>query len=205
LIAVLDALLGSVLVVDSLEHAVAYYRTASEDGSLPPAASLVTLDGVVIDGHGTMVGGAQKGQGASMLAVRRELRELTQQVAELEERFQTQEEQLVVGRKELTHLQESLAELQKAGHQGEMQLLSLDKDLLKAREEMHRTSHRLESIDRERDELSTRRDEMVRESEELRLSLRTARDLLEQLEEQLERRVAARSGCLMPSTSSGKS
>jgi chromosome segregation ATPase len=32
--AVLDALLGSVLVVDTLEHAVAYYRTASEDGSL---------------------------------------------------------------------------------------------------------------------------------------------------------------------------
>ncbi|MBL9042443.1 MAG: chromosome segregation protein SMC [Myxococcales bacterium] len=192
--AVLDALLGSVLVVDTLEHAVAYYRTASEDGSLPPAASLVTLDGVVIDGHGTVVGGAQKGQGASVLAVRRELRELTQQVAELDERFKTQEEQLVVGRKELTHLQESLAELQKAGHQGEMQLLSLDKDLLKAREEMHRVSHRLESIDRERNELSTRRDEMVRESEELRLSLRTARDLLEQLEEQLERQSRSQVG-----------
>ena len=162
--AVLDALLGSVLVVDTLEHAVAYYRTASEDGSLPPAASLVTLDGVVIDGHGTVVGGAQKGQGASILAVRRELRELTQQVAELEERFQTQEEQLVVGRKELTHLQEKLGELQKAGHQGEMQLLSLDKDLLKAREEMHRISHRLEVMDRVRDELATRREEMVLES-----------------------------------------
>jgi chromosome segregation protein len=162
--------------------------------ALPPAASLVTLDGVVIDGHGTVVGGAQKGQGASVLAVRRELRELTQQVAELDERFKTQEEQLVVGRKELTHLQESLAELQKAGHQGEMQLLSLDKDLLKAREEMHRVSHRLESIDRERNELSTRRDEMVRESEELRLSLRTARDLLEQLEEQLERQSRSQVG-----------
>lgn len=184
--AVLDALLGSVLVVDTVEHAIEYYRVASEDGSLPPAASLVTLDGVVIDGHGTMVGGAQKGQGASVLAVRRELRELTQQVSVDEERFKSQEEQLVVGKKELQHLQEQLAELQKAGHQGEMQLLSLDKDLLKAREELHRVSHRLEVMDRERDELSTRRDDMVRESEELRLLLRSARDRLQVLEDQLE-------------------
>lgn len=184
--AVLDALLGSVLVVDTVEHAVAYYRVASEDGSLPPAASLVTLDGVVIDGHGTVVGGAQKGQGASVLAVRRELRELSQQVAVDEERFTTQEEQLVIGKKELLHLQEQLAELQKAGHQGEMQLLSLDKDLLKAREELHRVSHRLDVMDRERDELSTRRDDMVRESEELRLLLRGARDRLQVLEDQLE-------------------
>lgn len=184
--AVLDALLGSVLVVDTVEHAVAYYRVASEDGSLPPAASLVTLDGVVIDGHGTVVGGAQKGQGASVLAVRRELRELSQQVAVDEERFTTQEEQLVIGKKELLHLQEQLAELQKAGHQGEMQLLSLDKDLLKAREELHRVSHRLEVMDRERDELSTRRDDMVRESEELRLLLRGTRDRLQVLEDQLE-------------------
>ena len=184
--AVLDALLGSVLVVDTVEHAVAYYRVASEDGSLPPAASLVTLDGVVIDGHGTVVGGAQKGQGASVLAVRRELRELSQQVAVDEERFKTQEEQLVIGKKELLHLQEQLAELQKAGHQGEMQLLSLDKDLLKAREELHRVSHRLEVMDRERDELSTRRDDMVRESEELRLLLRGTRDRLQVLEDQLE-------------------
>ena len=184
--AVLDALLGSVLVVDTVEHAVAYYRVASEDGSLPPAASLVTLDGVVIDGHGTVVGGAQKGQGASVLAVRRELRELSQQVAVDEERFTTQEEQLVIGKKELLHLQEQLAELQKAGHQGEMQLLSLDKDLLKAREELHRVSHRLDVMDRERDELSTRRDDMVRESEELRLLLRGTRDRLQVLEDQLE-------------------
>ena len=183
---VLDALLGSVLVVDSVEHAVAYYRTASEDGSLPPAACLVTLDGVLIDGHGTMVGGAQKGQGASVLAVRRELRELGAEVADMDERFRTQEEQLVVSKKELSHLQEKLAELQKAGHQGEMQLLSLDKDLLKGREEHSRVCHRLEVMGREHDELSSRRDEMVREAEEIRLTLRSARELLETLELQLE-------------------
>ena len=67
---VLDALLGQVLVVDSLASAVKYYAQASEDGSLSPGALLVTLDGVVIDGHGLMSGGAAKGQGASVLSSR---------------------------------------------------------------------------------------------------------------------------------------
>ena len=55
--------------------------------SLAPSALLVTLDGVVLDGHGTMSGGAAKGQGASVLAYKREQRELTTLLQELEERF----------------------------------------------------------------------------------------------------------------------
>lgn len=183
---VLDALLGSVLVVDSLDHAVAYYQAASEDGSLPPAACLVTLDGVLLDGHGVLQGGAQKGQGASVLAVRRELRELGAQVEDMQKRLSDEEEQLSCAKQELSLLQESLAELQQAGHKGDLQLLSLDKDLLKAREEHHRVCHRLETVGTERDELSARRDELAREAEEVRLSLRSAREQLEVLEEQLE-------------------
>jgi len=183
---VLDALLGQVLVLDTLEHALAYYQAASEDGSLSPSALLVTLDGVVLDGHGTMSGGAAKGQGASVLAYKRELRELTTVVQEFEERFKQQDEQLAVSRKEQQHLGQQLEELSRAGHKGEMQMLSLDKDLLKAREELHRTGHRLEVLGREREELLQRREELERETEESRLLLRSARDLLEQLEEQLE-------------------
>jgi len=183
---VLDALLGSVLVVDTLENALAYYQQASEDGTLPPGATLVTLDGVVLDGHGALTGGAQKGQGASVLAYKRELREVTAQLDELETRFRTEEEQLVVSRKEQEHLQAKLSELSKAGHQGELQILSLDKDLLKAREELHRTTHRLEVLGSERELLDSQRQTLLYESEEARLGLRTARDMLAALEEQLD-------------------
>ena len=183
---VLDALLGPVLVLDTLEHALAYYRTASEDGSLPPSSILATLDGVVLDGHGTMSGGASKGQGASVLAYKREIRELTAQVQEVEQRFKEQDEQLAVSRKEQQLLGQTMEELSRAGHKGEMQMLSLDKDLIKAREELHRITHRLEVLGREREELVQRREELERETEESRLILRTARDMLETLEEQLE-------------------
>lgn len=183
---VLDALLGQVLVIESMPSALAYYKQASEDGSLPPSTVLVTLDGVLLDGHGTLSGGAQKGQGASVLSHRRELRELTAQLTEQEARFKEQEELLVVSKKEQQHLSQKLDELRQAGHQGEMQILSLDKDLLKAREEMHRTGHRLEVLDREREELTQRRNDLEREAEESRLSLRGVRDLLAELEEKLE-------------------
>jgi chromosome segregation protein len=183
---VLDALLGQVLVVDSLASAVKYYAQASEDGSLAPGALLVTLDGVVIDGHGLMSGGAAKGQGASVLSSQREMRELQAQVEGMEKQFREQDEQLAVSRKEQQHLTQQLDELSKAGHQGEMQMLSLDKDLLKAREELHRTTHRLETLGRDREELTVRRDDLERETEESRLHMRSARDMLEHLDGQLE-------------------
>ena len=183
---VLDAVLGQVLVLDSLEHALAYYKRASDDGSLSPNAILCTLDGVVIDGHGALTGGAKSGQGASVLAHQRELRELSAQLRELEERFRTQEEQLVVSKKEQQHIAAQLEEMTRAGHQGEMQILSLDKDLVKAREELHRTAHRLEVLERERLLLDEQRQGLERETEESRLGARGARDRLGQLEDELD-------------------
>jgi chromosome segregation protein len=184
--AVIDAVLGQVLILDTLEHALAYYKRASDDGSLSPNALLCTLDGLVVDGHGAVTGGAQSSQGASVLAYQRELRELSAQLRELEERFRTQEEQLVVGKKEQQHITQQLDELTRAGHKGEMQILSLDKDLIKAREELHRTVHRLEVLERERAMLEEQRQTLDREAELSRLSVRGARDRLGELEDQLD-------------------
>ncbi|MBL9002695.1 MAG: chromosome segregation protein SMC [Myxococcales bacterium] len=183
---VLDAALGRVLVLDTLDHALAYYQQASDDGSLSPGALLCTLDGSVVDGHGAVTGGAQRGQGASVLAHQRELRELQVQIKELDERFRSEEEQLVVSKKEREHLLGKMEELTKAGHQGEMQILSLDKDLIKAREELHRTAHRLDVLGSERMLLSEQRATLDRDAEESRLATRAARDRLAQLEDQLD-------------------
>ena len=163
---VLDAALGHVLVLDTLDHALAYYQLASDEGSLSPGALLCTLDGAVVDGHGAVTGGAQRGQGASVLAHQRELRELSGQIKDLEERFRSEEEQLVVSKKEREHLTQKLDELTKAGHQGEMQILSLDKDLVKAREELHRTAHRLDVLGSERTMLAEQRATLDRDAEE---------------------------------------
>lgn len=183
---VLDAVLGQVLVLDTLDHALEYFHRASEDGSLSPNALLCTLDGLVLDGHGALTGGAQRGQGASVLAHQRELRELAAQLKDLEERFRSQEELLVVSKKEQQHIAQQLEDLTKAGHQGEMQILSLDKDLVKAREELHRTAHRLEVLERERQTLDEQRQLLERESEESMLMVRSARDRLGELEDQLD-------------------
>jgi len=185
---VLDALLGQVLILDSIDHALSYYRRGSEDGSLSPSAVLVTLDGVVIDGHGAVTGGAlgKASQGASVLSHKRELRELQAELTGLEERFRTQEEQLVVSKKEQQHLSQQLDEMTRVGHRGEMQILSLDKDLVKAREELHRTAHRLEVLERERQTLDEQRQALERETEESRLGARGARDRLGLLEDQLD-------------------
>ena len=56
-------------------HRFPAHRAASEDGLLAPSAVLVTFDGVVLDGHGTLSGGAAKGRLCPVLAYKRELRE----------------------------------------------------------------------------------------------------------------------------------
>ncbi len=176
--AVLDALLGNVLVVETVAQALGYYRVASEDGSLSPGGLLVTLDGVLCDGHGILSGGAQKGQGASVLAQKREIRELSALCADLDRRFREKDEQLAVSKAEQQHLSKQLEDLSRAGHQGEMQILSLDKDLTRSREELHRTEHRHGVLSQEIDELSERRDDSDREAEETRMAIRDSRDLL---------------------------
>ena len=134
-----------------------------------PGAILCTLDGAVVDGHGAVTGGAQRGQGASVLAHQRELRELVVAIKELDERFRSEEEQLVVSKKEREHLLGKLEEPdEKVGHQGEMQILSLDKDPIKAREELHRTAHRLDVLGSERTLLAEQRATVERDAEESR-------------------------------------
>ncbi|MCS6912605.1 MAG: chromosome segregation protein SMC [Myxococcales bacterium] len=184
--AVLDALLGKVLLVDSLEHALAYFRVASEDGSLPPGGLVVTLDGTLCDGHGVLSGG-QRSQGASVLAQKRELRELEALVSELAARLREQDEQLAVSRAELAHLGRQLEEMQRAGHQGEMQILALDKDLARSREELVRTTHRLQVLREEEAELVEQEKRLLREAEEARLEVRNARERLVQWEAERER------------------
>jgi chromosome segregation protein len=185
--AVLDALLGNVLVVETVDQALAYYRIASEDGSLSPGGLVVTLCGVVIDGHGVISGGARSGQGASVLSQKREIRELEELCAEMEQRFREKEEQLAVSRAEQQHLTRQLDELQKAGHAGEMQILSLDKDLLRHREELHRTVHRLEVLATEASELLSQKEAQEREAEEGRLHIRGVREALVRAEAERDR------------------
>jgi chromosome segregation protein len=75
-------LLGDVIVVEDLRKALALWRETK------PAKTLVTLDGEVIDPHGVVTGGSRESAVASVLAQKREMRELEEVVARLDVDYQ---------------------------------------------------------------------------------------------------------------------
>ena len=76
---VATCLLGDVLVVENLGKALELWRQAKT------AKTLVTLDGEVIDSHGVVTGGSREAATASVLAQKREIRELEAIVAQLDQ------------------------------------------------------------------------------------------------------------------------
>ena len=158
-------------------------------------ACLVTLDGVLIDGHGTMVGGAQKGR------VRRSWLSVASCASwALKWRTWTSASEprknSSSSAKELSHLQESSPSCKSRASGRNAASGRSTKTFSKGREEHSRVCHRLEVMGREHDELSSRRDEMVREAEETGSRCGPRVSFLETLELQRQKgTAAARSVC----------
>lgn len=159
--AVATWLLGDVIVVDSLDRAVALYASEKKH-----RRTWVTLEGEVIDASGAMTGGGQDGLATGLLQRRREIKELTKAVAVLEQSHA----QAALAREQiarrLTQVEEAIVTLQKSEHEEALRILSHERDLATLKERLDRDRQRQEVLEFEAEQLRASLDEASAERAE---------------------------------------
>jgi chromosome segregation protein len=157
---VAESLLGDVMVVDTLENALGLWERAGE-------RTLVTLEGEILEPDGTVTGGSQDAELSGVLRQKREVKELTEIIVDLEQQYQSTLDAHVSVKTEIASLQQILEAVTRDGHQGDKDIITHEKDLSR--------------VDSELQTLTSRRVELERETEHVRRLL----DELEQQETQL--------------------
>lgn len=183
-------LLGNTVVLKDVASAVAYLATGRKE-------TCVTLDGEILDAFGGVKGGALEGAGVGVLHKKREIKELTAQVARLDAGYLEAQARHGDLTERSRSLDAALKEISRRFHDEDMAVLTQEKDLHKAtadiaqaRERLSRISNELETMNRAASATSDREaalsDEIARcegekgaheaRVEELNLSLTGIRD-----------------------------
>ena len=123
-----EHMLGDVLVVDSLDVA----RELHEQGKAP--GMLVTRDGQVIYRDGRLSGGDGEDAGAHLIEVKREMRELSDEVARLDADMTAAMSRHNSLRSAIAQRQAALEATRSDAHDKEIALVKADKDLRRAEE-----------------------------------------------------------------------
>lgn len=144
--ALVRAVVGDTVVVEDVTSALAV-RAAIHD------ATIVTRDGTVFHADGRVSGGTGQEAGAHMLDVRREMRELGDEVSRLEalvgERLQTHQ----ALRTQIGETQGALERARHEAHQSELALVHAEKDLRNAEAEGEQHAKRIEAVNAELEEV----------------------------------------------------
>ena len=165
------SLLGQIVVVEDL-------RTALDLWDHVENQTLVTLEGEVLAPDGTVTGGTQDGELAGVLARKREIKEISEVIAEVDGKLETASSKQVALKTEIAALEELLAEVTQGGHDSDKEILTREKDLGR--------------IHSENESLRQRRAQMNSEIRAMEGQLDEIRRRQEQLEEQRQIAVEAR-------------
>jgi chromosome segregation protein len=159
---VVRLLLGDVVIVEDLASARAY----AEAGGSP--CTLVTLEGEVVRGDGTLTGGEREGAAVGALQKKREIAELASEVARVEERYNEILTRHYTLQKQMGQTESVLKGLAKNQHAEELNLASQEKDLHKASEDLARVRERLSTLASEEAHLAHSHGALVHEEENSR-------------------------------------
>ncbi|KFE67127.1 chromosome segregation protein SMC [Hyalangium minutum] len=159
---VVRLLLGDVVIVQDLESARAY---AAAGG---PQCTLVTLEGEVVRADGTLTGGEREGAAVGALQKKREIAELSAQVAQVEERYNEILTRHYTLQKQMGQAENVLKGLAKNQHAEELNLANQEKDLHKASEDLARVRERLTAVEADETQLAHSHGALVHEEENSR-------------------------------------
>jgi chromosome segregation protein len=146
--ALAEHMLGDVLVVETLDVA----RELHEQGQL--RGMLVTRDGQVIYADGRLSGGDGEDVGAHLIEVKREMRELGDEVARLDAEMSTAMARHGSLRSAIAQRQAALESTRSDAHDKEIALVKADRDLRRAEEAERAAQDRIETLSAETDELA---------------------------------------------------
>jgi chromosome segregation protein len=158
-------LLGDVLVVENLQKALSLWRQTQT------RKTLVTLDGEVIDPHGVVTGGSRESAVAGVLSQKREIRELEEVVAKLEQDYQATLARHVTNKQLLAEAVATLDQAVASIRGDEIDLVAQKKDV--------------DRLTREKSQSESRRSQLARSVESLRASAEQNQVRLEDANAQL--------------------
>jgi chromosome segregation protein len=161
-------LLGDAFVVRDLRSALEMWQSGSGN------ATLVTLDGEVLDPHGVVTGGPLEGEGHGALQRRREVQELEDTVRSFEAEFALAQERHRTLQSRLLQLEAQLKSLDRDNREKDLALLDQEKDLTRLADEVERIAARVAQLEAERAGLEEARAALSREEETRRLEAATA-------------------------------
>ena len=139
---VAETLLGDVLVVESLEQALGLWEGMDNK-------TLVTLDGEILSADGTLTGGSQDAELSGVLRQRREIKELTGIIVEMEAEYEEALERHLANKTEANTLKISLDDLDRERHQGDKEIITRDKDHSRVESEERALAARRVELERE--------------------------------------------------------
>ncbi len=146
--AIVNELLGDVLLIPNLGSGISLWRQNGFCGTF------VTPEGDIISPSGILTGGSGTGADRSLLRNRREIAELTEEVAKLQAELQGEQD----GRKKAASLiaqwDEELLRLRSQFHLTELRIKGLSKDVERYDGELRQVGERLKALNFNRENLS---------------------------------------------------
>lgn len=136
-------LLGDVLVVENLKQGVELWKSNGLD------KTFVTLEGEMVDQQGVITGGYSNGSDGGILQKRREIKELSSIVSDLEAKIRETEGEITRLRQEIEAGRRNLDGLKKDSHSKDIELVNLEGELKREESEANRHRQRLEVLESE--------------------------------------------------------
>lgn len=146
-----EHMLGDVLVVETLDVAREIHLAAVGTGR--GFGMLVTLDGHGLFADGSLSGGDGEDAGAHLIEVKREIRELREEVARLDAEMSTAMARHGSLRNAIAQRQAALEATRSDAHEKEISLVTADKDLKRAEDSERSAALRVEALAAEAEEL----------------------------------------------------
>ena len=167
-----DTLLGRIIVVEDVPAGLRMVRRA--------LGSVVTLDGVFIEPNGAIAGGSS-GSDEGEFVRQRELEELPERIAELEQRAE-----IAAGR--VDNARAAIEQVARRSHEAEAEYEMLRRALDGARRDLEKERERRHKVRRDADALRSKRSDILRERESRAIQINQARLAREQLQQRRDQR-----------------
>ncbi len=158
-------LLGDVMIIEDLPRAMEIWTANGHK------ATLVTLDGDVLEPQGVLTGGSLEGSGTHLLHNKREIRELANKLKDLEAEYRMVQDRHGKLKAQLAVMDTMLESLRQNSHEEEIQIVDQQKDLSHMRQQVESIAARLSKLDGDRQDLQERIDVNERERGRCRLEI----------------------------------
>lgn len=176
---IMEHLLGNVIVVENMDSALSLWKSFGDN------YTLVTLEGDVVDSHGTITGGGSVNNGAGLLSKKRKIKELKEETGKLKTEVESQEEKQGSIQKVVFGIEQEREALDENIHQVELNFRVEEKKTQQLNDNLSRSLEKLETCRFEKEQCETEEEELNVLLKQLQNELKNVKDSKLQREEEI--------------------